>query len=351
MIYAEAVEILENVTLADYTTLGIGGPARWFAEAKSEDDILQAVTFARSRSLPLFVLGGGSNLLVSDAGFPGLVLHIALRGLQRDDDGQHTIFPVAAGEIWDDFVATTVAESCAGIECLSGIPGTVGGTPVQNVGAYGQEVASTIVRVRALDRTNQQWVEFDNAACQFAYRSSLFNTTAQQRYIVSQVTYRLLRQGAPSLAYKDVTQRFLSHPQPPTLAEVRDAVRQIRHQKGMLLVPGDPDVRSAGSFFKNPIIPAEHLARLAITMKEIPHYPAGDGLVKIPAAWLLDQVGFTKGTTMGTVGNSSRHTLALINRGDAKAADILSLRDAIVTRVAEKFGIVLVQEPVYLSGE
>jgi UDP-N-acetylmuramate dehydrogenase len=351
----------ENIALAGYTTLDIGGPARWFAEARSEADIVEAVEFARSRNLPLFVLGGGSNLLVADAGFPGLVLHIALRGLRREEDGTDTIFTVAAGEEWDSFVASTVAANCAGVECLSGIPGTVGGTPVQNVGAYGQEVSSTIQRVRALDRTTLQWVEFDNAACEFAYRSSLFNTTARQRYIVSEVTYRLRRGGAPLLTYKDLAQRFSQYETSAlTLAAVREAVREIRHRKGMLLVEGDPDCRSAGSFFKNPVLAAAQFAQLAEKFDGIPHYPAGAGtmgagFVKIPAAWLIEQAGFSKGATVDavgdTVGISSRHTLALVNRGGATAANLLALRDAIRARVTARFGIVLEQEPVYLSGE
>ncbi len=355
------MKIQEKISLAGYTTLGIGGPARWFADAKSEADIVEAVEFARNRSLPLFVLGGGSNLLVADAGFPGLVLHIALRGLRCEEDGADTSFTAAAGEEWDSFVAATVADNCAGVECLSGIPGTVGGTPVQNVGAYGQEVSSTIARVRALDRTTLQWVELDNAACQFAYRSSLFNTTARQRYIVSEVTYRLRRGGAPLLDYKDLAQRFSQYETSAlTLAAVREAVREIRHRKGMLLVEGDPDCRSAGSFFKNPVISAARFAQLAEKFDGIPHYPAGAGatdaeFVKIPAAWLIEQAGFSKGATVDVVGDmvsiSSRHTLALINRGGATAANLLALRDAIRSRVTAKFGIVLEQEPVYLSGE
>ncbi len=363
----------ENISLAQYTTLGIGGPARWFAQAQSEADIVEAVTFASSQNLPLFVLGGGSNLLVADAGFPGVVLYIGLRGLRHEVDGTHTIsgtnpdviFTVAAGEEWDSFVAATVAENCAGVECLSGIPGTVGGTPVQNVGAYGQEVSSTLVRVRAFDRKALQWVEFDNAACHFAYRSSLFNTTARQRYIVSEVVYRLRRGGAPQISYKDLTQKFLQSKNPsPTLAAVREAVREIRHSKGMLRVAGDPDCRSAGSFFKNPVIAAARYAQLAEKFDNIPHYTVGEGpagkesagekFVKIPAAWLIEQAGFPKGTTIAalgdTVGISRRHTLALINRGGATAAQMIALRDTIRSRVTARFGIVLEQEPVYLSG-
>ncbi|HEX4022563.1 MAG TPA: UDP-N-acetylmuramate dehydrogenase [Acidobacteriaceae bacterium] len=349
MSYAEHVEIQENVTLAAFTTLGIGGPARWFVEAHSDDEILRAVEFARSKELALFVLGGGSNLLVADAGFPGLVLHVANRGLRMQDEAEHTIFHAAAGEDWDGLVAAAIAKECAGIECLSGIPGTVGGTPVQNVGAYGQEVASTIIQVRALDRKSLQWVELDNAACHFAYRSSLFNSTARQRYIVTEVTYRLLRNGAPYLGYKDLAEKFQNRVKAPTLAAVRKAVREIRRKKGMLLVAGDADCRSAGSFFKNPVVGMEQFTFIEAKWTNVPHFPAADGMVKIPAAWLIEQAGFPKGYTLGAAGVSRRHTLALINHGDAKATDILALRDSIRQRVVQMFGIVLEQEPVYLS--
>ena len=345
------MKIQENIALAGYTTLGIGGPARWFAEARSEDEILHAITFAGEKNVPLFVLGGGSNLLVADAGFSGVVLHVANRGRQIHAEGDSVTFRVAAGEDWDGFVAATIAEDCAGVECLSGIPGTVGGTPVQNVGAYGQEVATTIVRVRALDRRSLQWVEMENAACQFAYRSSLFNSTARGRYVVSEVTYRLARNGAPSVGYKDLAQQFANEKKTPSLASVREAVLEIRRKKGMLLVAGDADCRSAGSFFKNPVIGQAQFSLLEAKWTGIPHFAAPEDRVKIPAAWLIEKAGFEKGFALGAVGISSRHTLALINKGDAKARDMLALRDKIRQRVTEVFGIVLEQEPVYLSGE
>lgn len=349
--YAEAVEMEQNISLAPYTTLGIGGPARWFAQARSEADVAAAVEFAQARSLPLFVLGGGSNLLVSDSGFPGCVVHIALRGVQQQTDGEDVLFTAAAGEEWDAFVAATVEQNCAGLECLSGIPGTAGGTPVQNVGAYGQEVSAAIEQVRALDRTNLRWVEFHNAECQFAYRSSRFNTAERERYIVTSVIYRLRRDGEPLLAYKDVAQYFAGRKGTPTLAEVRAAVRTVRQRKGMLLTPGNPDCKSAGSFFKNPVIDVAHAERLRQKYAEMPHFAAGAGCVKIPAAWLIEQAGFAKGAAMGAAGISSKHTLALVNRGGATAAAMLALRDAIRTRVAEQFGITLEQEPVYVGAE
>jgi UDP-N-acetylmuramate dehydrogenase len=335
----------EQVPLASYTTFRIGGPARWFAEAHSEDAIFEAVHFARERQLPLFVLGGGSNLLVADEGFPGLVLHIANKGIEQQADTFH----VAAGEDWDHFVSHAVEKNYAGIECLAGIPGTVGGTPVQNVGAYGQEVAETITAVRVLDLKTLRFEELTPGACGFAYRRSIFNSAKRGRYIVTRVDYRLAKDGAPRIDYADLKERFAGVDS-PSLAEVSAAVRNIRHQKGMLIVPNDPDCRSAGSFFKNPVISAGHYASMAAQHGEqVPHYPAPNGEFKLPAAWLLDQAGFHKGYTLGPAGISSRHTLALINKGQARAADILALRDRIVADVDKKFGIRLEPEPVWLG--
>lgn len=339
------MQFLEHVPLAPYTTFKIGGPARWFAEAATEADILEAVEFARSRGLPLFALGGGSNLLVADAGFPGLVLHIGLKGIEQRED----IFQVAAGEEWDSFVSHAVERDFAGIECLAGIPGTVGGTPIQNVGAYGQEVSETVVSVRALNLATLKFEEFSNADCGFSYRRSIFNSTQRGKYIVTGVLYRLHQNGKPRIAYADLKRHF-QNCAAPSLREVSDAVRAIRRGKGMYIVAGDPDCRSAGSFFKNPIVSAGHYERIAAREAvEIPHYPAGDGAVKIPAAWLLERAGFRKGFAMGEAGISTRHTLALVNRGAAKAADIFALRDRIIAEVESRFGIRLEPEPVLVG--
>jgi UDP-N-acetylmuramate dehydrogenase len=349
--------IEENKPLAPLTTLGIGGPARWFLEATTEDEIAEAAAWARDGQISLFVLGGGSNLVVSDGGFNGLVLRVGLRGIDAEAalDGSGTrTFRVAAGEDWDNFVGRTTEANCAGIECLAGIPGTVGGTPVQNVGAYGQEVASTMVQVRAFDLRDQAWVEFSAAECGFAYRRSRFNTVDRGRYIVTRVDYRLTPGGEPTLRYADV-QRALGTNAHPSLVEVAEAVRKIRQSKGMLLVEGDPDCRSVGSFFKNPIVSEEvatHVARSS--GKELPRFPAGTGVesagkVKIPAAWLIEQAGFTKGYELGAAGISSRHTLALINRGGATAAEILTLAEKIRAGVQARFGIELEREPVLVG--
>lgn len=344
------MQVLEHVPLAPYTTFGIGGPARWFIEASSENEIIEAVKFVCEQNLSLFVLGGGSNLLVSDSGFPGVVLHVALRGIEQQSLGSVTRFSVAAAEDWNTFVSQAVDQNCGGIECLAGIPGSVGGTPVQNVGAYGQEVAETIRRVRVFDLQTQSFVDLKAQECGFAYRRSIFNTSSRNRYIVTHVEYELKNNASPVVSYIDLKRYFQDHDGLPTLTEASSAVRKIRQSKGMLIVPGDPDCRSAGSFFKNPVIPSGLFAQIAESAEsEVPNYPAGEGQVKVPAAWLLDQAGFHKGYTMGKAGISRKHTLALINRDGASASDIAALRDAIIAKVAAKFEIRLEPEPVWVG--
>jgi UDP-N-acetylmuramate dehydrogenase len=348
------MEFLEHVPLAPYTTFQIGGPARWFVEAASEDDIAAGVTFASERKLPLFILGGGSNLLVSDAGFPGLVLRIALRGIASTQENGRLTVSAAAGEDWDGLVAYAVAANAAGVECLSGIPGTVGGTPVQNVGAYGQEVSQTIVTVRAFDRKALRFIDLAATDCGFSYRRSIFNCTQRERYVVSRVDYALRKDAPASIVYADLARYFASrNGAAPTLEEVRNAVRSIRAQKGMLLVPGDADCRSAGSFFKNPVIPVAVLdslsQELGVEKRSIPAYPAQDGEVKLSAAWLIERAGYQKGFALGNAGISSRHTLALINRGGASAAEVVALRDKVTDTIASRFGIRLEPEPVWLA--
>jgi UDP-N-acetylmuramate dehydrogenase len=341
------LKISEGVALAPYTTLGIGGLARYFVVAATEDEVAAAVAWARERGVRLFVLGGGSNLLVRDEGFDGLVVRMVIRGINHLGAG---IFAVGAGEVWDGFVQYAVERRFAGIECLAGIPGSVGGTPVQNVGAYGQEVAETITAVHTFDRQEHAFVTFDNASCRFRYRASLFNTDEPNRYIVHRVDFQLRADGMPTLEYADLQKRFGRSSVPPTLVEVANAVRDIRRSKGMLLVEGDADCRSAGSFFKNPVVGVEVLERIAaVGGAEIPHWPAGEGRVKLPAAWLLEQAGFVKGYGEGAAGISTRHTLALTNRGGAAFADIERLQEQIVRGVRERFGITLEREPVLMA--
>jgi UDP-N-acetylmuramate dehydrogenase len=350
--------IAENRPLAPYTTLGIGGPARLFADVSEEPQLLEALEEAERRALTVFVLGGGSNLVVSDSGFPGLVIRIALHG-RRVDDRSATL-TAAAGEDWDPLVAFCVERNWAGIECLSGIPGTVGGTPIQNVGAYGQEVSEVITSVRAFDRSERRFVELSNRDCGFTYRTSIFNSTVRERYIVTSVSYALRPGGKPRIGYPDLERRFVGRREPPSLAEVREAVRAIRAAKSMLLVPGDPDARSAGSFFKNPIVTTERAEAIESAARrhgaleeegEIPRFPAPSGKVKLPAAWLIERAGFAKGYRRGRVGISTRHTLAIVNRGGATAAELLMLVREIQERVEALYGIALVPEPVFVGFE
>lgn len=351
------VQFQENVPLADYTTLGIGGPARYMVEVASEGQLLGALELAYARNLPTFVLGGGSNLLISDSGFPGLVLRIGLRGVHPlEEEGD--IISAAAGEEWDGFVRLCVAEKLGGLECLSGIPGTVGGTPVQNVGAYGQEVSDVILSVRILDRETLAVQELSNTECGFSYRSSIFNSSHRGTYIVLRVTYALHSRGRPRLQYPDLQQFFAGRKEPPSLSEVRDAVLKIRASKAMVITPGDPDCRSAGSFFKNPIVmedaalrveeAALRMGRMAVS-ETLPRFKAPDGKVKLPAAWLIERAGFHKGFTRGPVGLSSKHTLALLNRGGATACDVLALMQEIQAGVRECFGIDLLPEPEFVG--
>src|SRR6202140_5163069 len=351
--------IQENVPLAPLTTLQVGGSARYFAELRREDDVREAAQFAKTRNLPLFVLGGGSNLVVADSGWPGLVLRIAIGGITTqttDASGNAVLFSVGAGVNWDDLVTQAVVQNCAGVECLSGIPGSVGGTPVQNVGAYGQEVSDTIESVRALDLKEDRIVVLPKPACGFRYRTSIFNTTERGRYIILRVNFRLKRGGAPNLKYADLQNHFaaqLAEKKTPSLSETRDAVRAIRRSKGMLIVPGDEDCRSAGSFFKNPVLSEEQFKELsdraAAQGLSIPSYPALDAQHKVSAAWLVEHSGFSKGYVGGAAGISKRHALAIINRGDAKASDIVELKKEIQDQVKARWEILLEPEPVFVG--
>jgi UDP-N-acetylmuramate dehydrogenase len=358
--------IQENIGLAALTTLRVGGAARYFAEARGEEDVAEAIAFAKIRRAAVFVLGGGSNLVVADAGWPGLVLKIGIGGIvspkPQSAGGNAVLFNVGAGVNWDDFVAYAVSQNCAGIECLSGIPGSVGGTPVQNVGAYGQEVAETIESVRALDTKADRVVTLPRPACGFRYRSSIFNRAGsgeeRGRHIILQVSYRLKRGGAACVKYADLQKQFAEAKEKPSLGEVRESVRAIRRQKGMLIEAGDADSRSAGSFFKNPVLNEEQFHGLAARAEaqglEIPSYPAldaqgSDGPRKISAAWLVEHSGFGKGFGEGEAGISSKHALALINRGHARARDIMELKDAIQRGVESAWGIVLEPEPVFVG--
>ena len=347
------MEIQENIALAPLTTLRVGGNARYFVCAGSVEDVEAAVSFADGKNLPLFVLGGGSNVLISDSGWPGLVIQIGISGIDHTHERNTIRLIVGAGEDWDQFVAFCVTRHLAGVECLSGIPGSVGGTPVQNVGAYGQEVSQTIASVLVFDLIDKQVREMDAADCEFGYRSSIFNTRERGRYVILRVTYEVQAGAAPTLRYADLQNYFAGRSETPTLGEVREAVLKIRASKGMLITPGDPDCRSAGSFFKNPVLTQPQFDELAAKARarklSVPSYPAASQQKKISAAWLVENSGFTKGYVKGRVGISSKHALALVNRGDATAAEITALRDEIQQRVEQQWGIKLEPEPVFVG--
>jgi len=345
--------IQENVPLAPLTTLQVGGPARYFVQAQTIAEVSEAVSLARSRNLELFVLGGGSNLVISDAGWPGLVLKISIPGIDERSQDDISLFEVGAGEEWDKFVAQAVSRNCSGIECLSGIPGSVGGTPVQNVGAYGQEVGETIESVLTLDLKDGQVHELCNEACSFQYRTSIFNTSERGRYIILRVTFVLTPGGEPAILYADLKKYFAGRTTKPSLADTREAVRQIRASKAMLITPGDEDSRSAGSFFKNPVLSDEQYKELnqRATARglQIPNYPALQAQNKISAAWLVEQSGFSKGYGNGRVGISRKHALAIVNRGNASAAEIVALKEEIQTGVYHLWGVRLEAEPVFVG--
>jgi UDP-N-acetylmuramate dehydrogenase len=345
-------QLLErDVPLAPMTTLGIGGPAKFFIRATTVDEVREALAWASDHQLRIFILGGGSNLLIADEGFDGLVIRIDLRGVTVQSVDDYAMVRVAAGEVWDEFVATAVANRWSGIECLSGIPGSAGATPIQNVGAYGQEVSETIARVEALDRTTSLVRSFTNWDCRFGYRSSLFKNYERDRWVVLSVTFRLKVGGSATVRYPEL-RRYLDERgiALDDLTHVRDAVIAIRKRKGMVLDPTDPDTRSDGSFFMNPILTAEQhdeFRRHAGT-EDAPAFPSNDGTVKLSAAWLIEHAGFTKGFTHGNVGLSSKHSLAIINRGGGTAREVRELVAMIQEKVRDEFGVEIQPEPNFI---
>ena len=344
------MELQELVPLAPLTTIGIGGPARFFFRAAGVDDVLEALAWAREHEQDVFVLGGGSNLLISDDGFDGVVIHLDSRGVTvESEDATHVMVKAAAGEPWDAFVALTVENGWAGIECLSGIPGSTGATPIQNVGAYGQDVSETIARVETLDRTTSRVVWFTNEECRFGYRASLFKNHERDRYVVLSVTFRLNRNGCATIRYPEL-QKYVDERSISTadLRGVREAVIAIRKRKGMVLDPTDPDTRSDGSFFMNPILTAAQYEEFARRAPDAPHFPSGED-VKLSAAWLIEHAGFHKGFTHGNVGLSTKHSLAIVNRGGGTAAEVLQLVRTIQERVRTVYGVEMHPEPNFVG--
>ncbi|HEY0357260.1 MAG TPA: UDP-N-acetylmuramate dehydrogenase [Mycobacteriales bacterium] len=332
------------IPLAGMTTLRLGGPARRLATVSSAEDTVDAVRAADAAGDRVLVLAGGSNVVVPDAGFDGTVLLLRSAGIRAVRGGDTVAVTVAAGHDWDSFVAWTVAEHLAGVECLSGVPGSAGATPIQNVGAYGQEVADTITAVTAYDRVGDEVVTLTPAECGFTYRHSVFK--GRDRYVVLDVTFALRRGAASPLRFGELT-RVLDVPAggsaPP--AEVREAVLALRRGKGMVLDPDDPDTWSVGSFFTNPVVPAAEVPEGA------PRFAAGDGRVKTSAAWLIEHAGFTRGYGRDGVSLSTKHTLALTNRGTGSTEALLSLAREVRDGVRATFGITLVNEPVLIDAE
>ncbi len=342
------LSIHENIPLGPLTTLKVGGPASRFVEAQTEKDVADAIALAEAIDVPVFILGGGSNVVISDNGFAGLVLKIAIKGVDFAAANDSIVSVTAgAGVVWDDFVDECVGRRLAGVECLSGIPGLVGGTPIQNVGAYGQDVSESIRSVRCFDRRSREFIELSNEDCEFAYRKSRFNSRDVGRFVVVGVRYELSENGEPKIAYRELADVFKGRR--PNLTNVRDAVLDIRRKKSMVIDPDDVNSQSAGSFFKNPVVTDAAFENLKSQFPVLPRFPADAGMAKIPAAWLIENAGFSKGTRRGNAGISQNHSLALVNFGDAKAQEIRALQDEIQRAVREKFNLELVPEPVFVG--
>jgi UDP-N-acetylmuramate dehydrogenase len=349
--------VRDAVPLAPLTTLELGGPARHFVEATDDGAIADALSWADGRRLPVLILGGGSNVVIADRGWDGLVVRIATRGRRFDAAGGEVTLTAAAGEPWDDVVADTVARGLAGLECLSGIPGLVGATPIQNVGAYGQEVADTIRSVKVLDRASKRVIDLAPDACAFGYRDSAFKH-APDRHVVLAVTFGLRPGGAPAVRYRELADALAGTAR-PTLAEVRATVLALRRKKSMVIVDGDPNRRSVGSFFMNPIVPAaqaDAVAARAVALgaivrpDEMPRWPA-NGAVKLSAGWLIERAGIRKGHRRGAVGVSSAHALALVHHGGGSTADLLALAQEVGDAVHAQFAMTLMPEPAMIGVE
>jgi UDP-N-acetylmuramate dehydrogenase len=340
------VQLAENVPLAPRCTLELGGAARYLCEARSEADVASAVAWAEQRGLPLRVLGGGSNLVIADDGLPGLVLSLALRGIEQHASGDKVELTAAAGEPWDGLVEHSVKHGLSGLECLSGIPGLVGATPIQNVGAYGQEVAETITRVRVLDRESRAVRVLSATECGFSYRDSVFKSVAPERYVVLAVSYALTPGGRPCLRYPELQKQLAPS---ASLTDAREVVLRTRRAKSMVIDPNDVNRRSCGSFFVNPVLSAEELAAVETRLgnPEMPRWPAPLGRTKLSAAWLIERSGLERGLRMGNVGLSSKHALALVCHDGARARDVVAFARRITATVREHSGVELVPEPVF----
>jgi UDP-N-acetylmuramate dehydrogenase len=343
--------------LADHTTVRLGGPARDFVRAGTDEDLIAAVRATDDADTPLLILGGGSNVVVADDGFDGTVIQVATKGVTCGREPG--LVTVAAGEDWDAVVARTVAGGLAGLECLSGIPGLAGATPIQNVGAYGQEVSQTITSVRTYDRVTGKISIIPNEACGFAYRTSVFKQDDERRHVVLAVTFTLaVQQASMPVGYAELAAALgVEIGDQVASTTARSAVLELRRRKGMVIDPADPDTRSVGSFFVNPVLDAAGLAAVEAAARarcgegtRVPRFDAGDGRFKVPAAWLIERAGFGKGYGLGDGARiSSKHTLALVNPGSATTAGLLALARHIRDGVRDSFGVSLTPEPVLIG--
>ena len=342
-----------NVPLAPMTTLKVGGPAKYFAEIRTEEEVQEAFRFAREKNLPVFVLGGGSNIVIADAGFPGLVLRNELKGFREEGEADGKVLVAAAsGEDWDALVVYAVDRNLAGIENMSGVPGTVGSAPVQNVACYGQSVSEVIREVRGVDMRTGERKIWNNEECRFRYRDSRFRSEEPGRYFVTEVAVALVPGGKVNLSsYQDVAKYAEGLDHVPSLAEVRQAILIIRARKGMTVLPEHEVFQSVGSFFKNPAVSRElfEKTRIKIETEGGPgcggnwFWEQGDR-VKMAAACLLERSGFPRGKAAGKVGISPKHSLAVVNLGGATAAEVAAFVKSVRAAVREKFGVELEPE-------
>lgn len=347
------IKISENIPLEKYTTIRLGGKAKYFCECKSETDLIECLKYAENNNIKIHILGGGSNTIFSDDGFDGLVIKIGMKGINLHNDFKdNVIVKAAAGEEWDGFVKYCVENKFSGVECLSGIPGSVGATPVQNVGAYGQEVKDTIIFVKGIDRKTYKPIMFSNEDCLFDYRTSRFKTIDKDKYFVTEVMFKLKKDGKPEIKYSELEKKLKEKfKNDLSLSIVRNAVIELRKKKAMVTDDNEQDSVSCGSFFVNPVIKESEFDEICLKAgfekNKIPYHIV-NGNIKLSAAWLIENAGFQKGYTKNGAGISSKHSLALVNRGGT-TKDLLNLAEKVQAKVFEKYGILLVKEPVILS--
>jgi len=351
------LEIKENIELKNFTTVKLGGTAKYFCECKTEDQLIECLKYSDEKNLKVHILGGGSNTVFSDSGFDGLVIKTGMKGTELHNDFKdNVIIKAAAGEEWDDFVKYCVENKYSGVECLSGIPGSVGASPIQNIGAYGQEVKDTIIFVKAIDRKTCKPVMFASEDCLFGYRTSRFKTIDKDKYVVTEVLFKLKKDGKPEIKYPELEKKLKEKYQDAvSLSVVRNVVIELRKKKSMVTDENDPDSVSCGSFFVNPVLSDSDFQKFFEKIENgnfkndkgsIPFYKADNG-IKLSAAWLIENAGFKKGYTKNGAGISAKHSLALVNRGGT-TADLLFLAEEIQAKVLDVFGVVLVKEPVII---